>query len=245
MKNLSQIERYINHEMNDGELWEFQRNLKNDPQLAEELWLVQAMGVVSNSAQNLSLMNLMDNIRQEEEKKQKFMVFSKRSLAYAASLLVLIAAGVALWFYSNKSVNEKVFLAYYHPEPVSFAVRSATLGSDQPVKIGLELFDQGEYAMAIGYFSQSPANPMGRLYSGLALMEMGEYTKAIAHFKTILQQENNLFTDQAAWYLSLCYLRTNKQKDLEATLQEIASSHSIYKTKAKKLMHELGIAIKN
>lgn len=241
MKNLDQIERYINHEMDDNELWEFQRNLKNDPQLAEELQFIQALGAVVNSGQNHKLMNLMDDIRQKEEKSKRVRLFSKRSLAYAASLLLLIAAGAGLWLFSERGGNEKIFLAYYQPEPVSFAVRSATMGSDQPVMLGLDAFEKQEFAKAIDYFNQSPDNPMGRLYSGLAHIELGDYPKAIIDFKHILNQENNLFADQAAWYLSLCYLQTNRQKDLQAMLHQISAGRSIYKTKAQKLMKELGL----
>lgn len=241
MKNLDRIERYIDHEMDENELWEFERDLRNDPQLAEELAFMQALSARANSSNKLKLMDLMDNIRQEEEKKSRLVIFSKRALAYAASLLVLIAAGIGLWHYGGNVSNEKVFLNYYQPEPVSFAVRSATMSSDQPVMQGLDLFEKKEFASAIEYFNQSPDNPMGRLYGGLAHMELGDFNQAIIDFNAILEQKDNLFTDQAAWYLSLCYLKTNRQKDLEQTLTSIASGRSIYKTKALKLMNELGI----
>jgi tetratricopeptide (TPR) repeat protein len=241
MKNLDRIERYIDHEMDENELWEFERDLRNDPQLAEELALMQALSARAKRSSKLKLMDLMDNIRQEEEKKSRLVIFSKRALAYAASLLVLIAAGIGLWHYGGNVSNERVFLNYYQPEPVSFAVRSATMSSDQPVMQGLDLFEKKEYAAAIEFFNQSPDNPMGRLYGGLAHMELGDFDQAILDFNAILEQKDNLFTDQAAWYLSLCYLKTNRQKDLEQTLSSIASGRSIYKTKALKLMNELGI----
>ncbi|HMM12578.1 MAG TPA: hypothetical protein PKE03_10840 [Bacteroidales bacterium] len=245
MENLERIERYVNHEMDENELWEFKKDLKNDPQLAEELALMQAMSVVSKAPQKIKLMKLMDDIKAEEEKKSRAVFFSRRSLAYAASLLLLVAAGFGLWHLAGNSGNEKLFMAYYQPEPVSFAVRSVTMSSDEPVLLGLDMFENRKYAEAIHYFSQSPNNPMGRLYSGLAQMELGEYGKAITDFKSILSQENNLFTDQAAWYLSLCYLKTNKQKELMASLREIAAGRSVYKTKALKLMNELGIEATN
>lgn len=215
--------------------------LKNDPQLAEELAFMRVLSGSVNSGGKLKLMDMMDNIRQEEEKRGKLIVFYKHVLAYAASLLLLIATGIGVWHYSGNRGNEKVYLNYYHPEPVSFAVRSATMSSDQPVMHGLELFEKKEYAAAIDYFNQSPDNPMGRLYGGLAHMELGDFNKAIVDFNAILNQNDNLFIDQAAWYLSLCYLKTNRQKDLEQSLRLIASGRSIYRTKALKLMNELGI----
>lgn len=106
MKNLDRIERYIDHEMDENELWEFERDLRNDPQLAEELAFMQALSARANSSNKLKLMDLMDNIRQEEEKKSRLVIFSKRALAYAASLLVLIAAGIGLWHYGGNVSNE-------------------------------------------------------------------------------------------------------------------------------------------
>lgn len=241
MRNFDRIERYIKNELDENELWEFKKDLMNDPQLAEEFAFMRALHISTQSAEKFELYGTMNNIRHQEEMRGSFLRITKRNLAYAASLLIFITLGLSLWYFSTYTNIDKIYLAYYQPEPVSFAVRSATMSSDQPVMLGLELFEKKNYSEAIQQLSQSPNNPMGRLYNGLAYMELGEFHQAIPQFTFILQQEDNLFTDQAAWYLALCHLKTKNQKELEASLRQIASGHSIYRTKARKLMNELGI----
>ncbi|MBK9292783.1 MAG: tetratricopeptide repeat protein [Bacteroidetes bacterium] len=242
MKNLDRIERYVNHEMDEDVLWEFKKELENNPQLAQELAIVRGLKLTSQSADNLKLMGIMEEIRQQNQPAKQRSLVSRRTLAYAASLLLLATLGILLWqnVFSNRH-HHKLYAAYYQPEPVSFAVRSTTMGSDQPVMLGLNYFEQGNFAKAIESFNQSPGNAMGKLYNGLANMELGNFEQAIAQFKSILAGQDNLFTDQAAWYLSMCYLKTNKTKELESMLRQIASGRSIYKTKAQKLMKELGM----
>ncbi|MDP4290827.1 MAG: hypothetical protein Q8908_07075, partial [Bacteroidota bacterium] len=53
--------------------------------------------------------------------------------------------------------------------------------------------------------------------------------KAIHEFKFIIDQKNNLFVENAQWYLALCYLKNNQveaAKDLFVQISNSSNSHN-------------------
>jgi tetratricopeptide (TPR) repeat protein len=101
-------------------------------------------------------------------------------------------------------------------------------------------FANRDYANAINSFNQVPDNMLGRLYAGFSYMHLEEYDDAEKKFKEIIDEGNNMFIDQAAWHLGLCYLATDKTEQAKTTLTDIANSNTFYKTKALELLTRMG-----
>jgi len=98
---------------------------------------------------------------------------------------------------------------------------------------GMQFYELQDYSTALEMFNKTPENIMGRLYSGLSHIELGEFSKAIIDFKFVIKQNDNLFIDQAEWYLALCYLKTNQTKEAVNYLEKIAGDRGFFKTKAR------------
>ena len=240
MKDLEKFEEYINGELEEGDLWEFKKSLEEDADLKKQFELYQAIRQVStNSKKQLLMEELKDIHRAEQPKgKQRFHSF-KRSWAVAASLIFLVAAGFGILSIRTQNSNQKLFETYFQTESAAFAVRSATNNMEEPVLDGMQLYELHNYDAAIEMFEKSPNNLMGKLYAGLSLMELGEYDDAISKFQYIVDHNDNLFIDQAAWYKSLCYLKTGDRDLAAKSFKSIAADNGVYKTKSLKILKEM------
>lgn len=242
MKNLEKFEKYVKGELQEGELWEFKTLLETNAELAAEFSLYQQVEQsVKNSKKN-RVFDTLENIHQQNQTNKshkRIYLRSSRVFAAAASILILLAAGIGLiWMQSHQSTNA-IFTQYFEPETAAFNVRSSNSSIEQPVLQGMQYYELHDYDAALEMFDKAPNNLMGKLYGGLSLMELGDFDKATAKFQAIIQHNDNLFIDQAQWYLGLCYLRTSKQKQAVEMFTSIADQNGVFKTKAQKILREL------
>jgi thioredoxin-like negative regulator of GroEL len=70
-------------------------------------------------------------------------------------------------------------------------------------------------------------------------MEVEKYQKATHSFQTIITDNNNLFIEQAEWYLAMCYLKTEDNTKAKEMLDQLIKKESYYKEMAKKIKNEL------
>ncbi|MDO8896478.1 MAG: tetratricopeptide repeat protein, partial [Bacteroidales bacterium] len=223
MKNLEKIEKYVNGELEESDLWEFKKALETDVLLKNELRQYQEVMELAQNKEKQNLMALLNEIHQENEVSTKKLFLNRHKVSLiAASILLLFAVGGSLFLMLNRNSQEELFASYYSAESASFNVRSASAGMDQPVMQGMQFYELQDYNTALDMFSKVPDNIMGRLYSGLSHIELGEFDKAINDFKFVIKHNDNLFIDQAEWYLALCYLKTNQTKEATKYFEKIA-----------------------
>jgi tetratricopeptide (TPR) repeat protein len=240
MKNLEKIEKYFKGELEESDLWEFKKALETDVLLKNELRQYQEIMELTRNEEKQNLMALLNEIHQENKISSKRLFLNRHKVSLiAASVLLFFAVGGSLFLMLNRNSQEELFASYYSTESASFNVRSATAGMDQPVMQGMQFYELQDYSTALDMFSKVPDNIMGRLYSGLSHIELGEFDKAIDDFKFVINHNDNLFIDQAEWYLALCYLKTNKTKEATKYFEKIAGDRGFFKTKAQKLLTDL------
>jgi tetratricopeptide (TPR) repeat protein len=242
MKDLEKFEEYINGELEEGDLWEFKKSLKEDVELEKQFELYQTIRQVSTNSKKQLFMEELNSIHKAQQPKGNKLFHSfKRSWAIAASLVILVAAGFGILNFRTQNSNQKLFETYFQTESAAFAVRSASNNMEEPVLDGMQLYELHNYDAAIEMFEKSPNNLMGKLYAGLSLMELGEYDEAITKFQYIVDHNDNLFIDQAAWYQSLCYLKTGNREVAAKGFKSIAADNGVYKTKSQKILNEMEI----
>lgn len=238
MKNLENIERYLNGELEEDDLWEFRKALETDPQLRSDTRALKELKKVMSQTKKLEIMEKMLTMHQNEQKKKRFFGLPAYGAA-AASFLVMAAIGGGLFYLQSSNMHEKLFDQYYATESGAFGLRSGNANIDQPVMQGLQFYELGNYEAAVELFNKTPDNLLGTLYRGLSYIEMEEFDSAIKDFKQIIDQKGNLFIDQAQWYLALTYIKTKDVSEAKILLTSIASDRGVYKTKAQKLLNEL------
>jgi hypothetical protein len=55
----------------------------------------------------------------------------------------------------------------------------------------------------------------------------------------VINDKNNLYIDQAQWYLALCYLNTNETDKAKQLFKSIENENGLYKNDAKKIIRGL------
>jgi len=100
-----------------------------------------------------------------------------------------------------------------------------------------------EYKIAFKLLEESITNDstqyMYIFYYSLMAMELGKHNIAQKYFIKLLDNNDNLFLDDAQWFLALSYLKTDKEKAIEE-FRKISNDRNHYKRKnAKKILRQL------
>jgi tetratricopeptide (TPR) repeat protein len=86
---------------------------------------------------------------------------------------------------------------------------------------------------------QNANNAACNFYSGVAYQETGQFDKAITSYQEVVKDKNNLFIEQAEWYIGLCYLQTENRKKAYKQFKRIADSDSYYQEKANAVIRKI------
>jgi tetratricopeptide (TPR) repeat protein len=240
------IDKYLNGEMEDRELEQFNHLLATDPEAQEEVDLHQAIDEAIMEEDIMSFRDTMQMIYAEDEKvKRQPAGFSRRKLYYAAATLALLLAtgGVVRQLTQPDYDNQEMFNQFYQPYEVTVTYRSGNTETDRLLLTALQKYEEEHYQEALVLFEQlleKRKDDMAvNLYSGISYMEVEKYQKATHSFQTIITDNNNLFIEQAEWYLAMCYLKTDENKKAKELLDELIKKESYYKEMARKIKNEL------
>jgi TolA-binding protein len=86
---------------------------------------------------------------------------------------------------------------------------------------------------------KKPNDMQAVLLTGVSNFEEKKYPEAKQSFVKVLDDKDNLYIDQAQWYLALCYLNTNETEKAKQLFKIIGKENGIYKTDAKKIIRGL------
>jgi lipopolysaccharide biosynthesis regulator YciM len=74
---------------------------------------------------------------------------------------------------------------------------------------------------------------------GASNFEEKNYPIAEQSFTKVINNNNNLYIEEAHWYLALCYIQTNEQSKAVKQLTLIKNSESIYNKDARKILKRI------
>ena len=151
----------------------------------------------------------------------------------AAGFAVIVCLG--LWFFNRQSPNEKLFEAYFTPDPGLPTV----MGSSDNYDFYEAMVDykQGHYQVAIEKWElllqEKPNNDTLNYFLGAAHMANENTDKAIKFLIPLTDDQNSVFYDEANTFLGLALLK--KGEVLEARSVWAKSNTS----KSRKLLSQL------
>jgi tetratricopeptide (TPR) repeat protein len=245
MEQLSKYHDYIQPFL-DGELsredldW-ISKELQSNAVLADDIKLYREVDQAIREQDVLELRSQLDVVHSsldEAIRNPKKVPRYRKVLSYAAiaSLAVLISVGVLYKLQNKKLGNVEIFEKYYEPYEVTMVYRSGEASTEKLVADARQLYDAGRYQEAIVLFEKllaaDPDDMETNLYSGISYMEVEKYSDANRSFNRIIEHNDNLFIEQAEWYLGFCYLMTGNTDVARSHFDKIASSKSSYKGKA-------------
>ncbi|MCU0371569.1 MAG: tetratricopeptide repeat protein, partial [Bacteroidales bacterium] len=83
-------------------------------------------------------------------------------------------------------------------------------------------------------------------YSGISNIEIKNYPKAIQMFESIISDADNLYVENAQWYLGLSHLVAGEMQEADSIFNVIASVNDHYYCKdAKSILEKINKSEKN
>jgi tetratricopeptide (TPR) repeat protein len=244
-KNKHLISKYLEGELDAITSIRFEEDLKNDPNLRRELELYREVdkALADNEVMDLrmQLQKMHLQLSPEMNKPSKPNLKKVSAIAIAASLALLLGLSAINFFWYGSS--QKLLEKYYQPYEMTATTRSGNSIPDHTLRDALELYQNQQYKEAVELFEKvlaTDANQMGtQFYAGISYFEIAEYQKAGKSFSRVIDHNDNLYIEQAKWYLGFCYLKTEDKKRAIIQFAEIANSDSYYSEKAKTILKKL------
>jgi tetratricopeptide (TPR) repeat protein len=238
------IERYNAGEMSDSEKIWFLKELDGNDKLKKEVELRKRTDEVLKNQNVLSLRNKLAEIEKRRET-QVPLVNAKRQLylKYAAAFTGLVIL-VSIAIFSGKTIsNDELIKKYYKLYEPPTSQRSAEAGINSDYTLALEYYNTQDYERAAVLFNKivesNPKDMQSTLLSGVSNFENRKYPEAKKSFGRVIDNNNNLYIDQAEWYLALCYIKTDEKDKAIQQLEKIKNEEGIYKNDAKKILRKL------
>jgi tetratricopeptide (TPR) repeat protein len=244
-KNRHLISRYLEGEMDPIEATGFEEALENNPELKEELDLYREVDNAIADSEVLDLRAQLDEIHEELSPQLEKLTrkSSKRVLRYAvaASIAVIISLGTYSLFF-NKVNNNKIVSEFYKPYDVTLVNRSANDHIIPLMREALYKYENKEYREAVTLFRKilevKPEMTASYLYSGISYMELKEYVNAEKSFNAVIEHNDNLYIEQAEWYLGMVYLLTDQKEKAREQFLKIKEVDGYYSKAATKILRK-------
>ena len=242
--NENLIERYLLNLLSEEEKQSFEKRLKTDKTLAQEVFLQKEIIEDIEGIGRLELKSQLKNIHTElypkkSETKGGSRIFILRVAAAAIFIGVLVGAW---WMMQQGPSNQELFTENFEPYALSLNQRSDT--DEVFYQIENHYFNKN-YEQVIplleGVLDQSEQKSSQlQLGLGISYMQSGKSQEAINQFKTIISKNDFNFEDEARWYLALAYLKTNNITNAREALSVLASeSDRDHHEEAKKILSSL------
>ena len=238
------IERYNAGEMNEAEKAWFRKELEEKEKLRDEIALRQKADMVLKNHDIILLRNKLIAI----DKKRAEAVPGKNNrkhlpLTRAAVIAGIILAG-SLAFLSTRNLDtEEIFDRFYKSYDVTANLRTAEAIANSNYSIAIDYYNIRDYRNAALYFSKvlsgDPKYMESTMLYGVSKFEEKNYPEAKHSFTKVIDNNDNLFVEDAHWYLALCYMKTGDKEKATNELTFIRRSESIYSNDARKVLRRM------
>jgi TolA-binding protein len=238
------IERYLADEMSEAEKLWFQKELEGNEKLRNEVDLRKRTDNILKEKEIISLRSKLSEI---EKQRAAIAVTNKPErkayARYAAVISVAVLIGFFIFMPGKKLTKDEIMSRYYKTyEPVT-TQRSVTVNISSDFEQALEFYQTHDFANAAKYFSkvisEKPKDMYSMLLYGISNFEERKFPEAESSFGRVISNNNNLYIDQAEWYLALCYINTNEKDRALGLLEKIREENGIYKNEAREIIKKL------
>lgn len=121
--------------------------------------------------------------------------------------------------------NDKIYDEYY----TEYALLNNSRSSNNAVDNSLLTYQINA--------SENPNNIIAHFYSGVLYQQEGKHINAIKEYNIVIQDNDNLFVEQAKWYTALCYLKNNDTRKAIEYFNKIEDVN--YKDKIAKILAKI------
>jgi tetratricopeptide (TPR) repeat protein len=239
------IERYNAGEMSETEKQWFEKEIDGNEKLRNEVNLRKRTDEILKNQNVMSLRNKLSEIEKKRSEQSaavdKFRI--PVYIRYAAVIAALVLIGSLVIFPGKSLSNDEIMNQFYKTYEPALNQRSANSNADADFTLALEYYNTHDYNNAAKLFSKviekKPNDMQSVLLNGVSNFEDKKYPEAKQSFGKVIDNKNNLYIDQAQWYLALCYINTNEKDKAQRLLTIISKEDGVYKNDAKKIIRKL------
>jgi hypothetical protein len=235
MDNTAYIDAYIEGSLSPEEKLEFEQRLTVDHQFRTEYEThLASLDVVKSygALQIKERLQAFENRRKGLPAKKVWIILA------AAAFTGLFLASYYLIPFSSKDAPEQLFAFYFHPYRDPVSVRSGEVFEDIRDKANTA-YRSGDFATAAAYYKQvAVPSEADHFYHAMSLLQAGQTENAIVLLSDIARVSGS-YHEQAAWYLALAYLKTNRIEEAKAMLARIREKNYFMAEKAEELLKKL------
>jgi len=239
-----QIEDFLDGDLIGDELDSFLKRKDQELEFTNEIDLRLGINQSLRDKGLSEIREILDKQRNEFFIRDPFHNFRKDllktwHLAAASFSLILVVGG--LWYIlSNKPYStEKLVTKYYKPAGPINQIRSVQISSGDALSEAFKHYKQNNFNSALKYFNSLDNQITAKFYSGICFIELEEFDKAIDSFTFVVNDKDNLFVEQADWYLGLIYLMNNQRQMAISQFELIANGDSYYASQAEEIIKYL------
>ena len=218
--------------------------MKKDAALAREVTLRRKTDEILSGRDVIDLRNKLAVIemRRRNAGTVRKTVIKTTRYAAAVALVAILSAAVYLTV-RPAATPEGLYSEYYSRYESPGAVRSVVSSDNTLMENAIASYTAREYEKAIVYLEQVINNGQDDMESvfmhGMANMEVKNYPAASGSFTRVIEHNDNLYLEDASWYLGLCYMMTDNKDKAVKQFRSIASSKSRYSRPAARLVRRL------
>lgn len=239
------IERYLQGDLKEKKVREFEHSLENDRTLFREYKLRKEIEDALLEDDVMDLRAQMQDVMERQSPNPVHWFKRKAMIATVVGALLLGLGGTGYYFYQNEfaPTTDKIFQEYYQPYEATVTFRSGVENEvNGMLTNALEKYKQEDYRTALQLFEKvlnQRDDVAASLYSGISHMEIEEYGEANESFDTVIEDKDNLFLHQAKWYMSMCHIKLNNKDKAMALLEDLSQQSGYYKDKTKEVVRKL------
>ena len=209
---------------------------------------------------NLQASGFFEQLKSESSEKKEVApktkvvsLFSRRTLAIAASFLLLFSAGYFLLRPAGSYPG--LYTAYFQSDSEALENEIGNLSAlgmaipdkarRESLKTALDLYQSQDFKtacqMLTDHLQQYPGDAGALYFQGLSLMESNKFKRAASAFGQLLDLPGAAYQSGALWYQGLSYLQLRgKKAEARAIFEELAAdAASSYSSQAKAILEEL------
>jgi len=238
---------YLHGEMSAEEKRTFEKQLSVDPELTRLVTFQKDLDKALMDREAIEFRDILNDVHRSYQQNRKVSVFQHQTFriaGIAAVLGILIGLAFLLNHLLNREpLNKRIVAEFYQPYEVPVNYRSPAGTVDALFREAVEKYNSKQYKEAIRLFEQVLSEDKTRmdanLMNGLSNFEVNNYTGADSSFNRIIRHRDNLYFEQAQWYLGFCFLMTNQNRKAIELYQKIISQKGYYSRQAQKILNKL------
>lgn len=233
---LETIERYLNKTMGVDERISFEKELKENKVLRQQVDDTEILfSGIKKAVFKDKLNELHTHLNHKEKlqkKESKVFKLNFKALSIAASVLLLIGG---FWFFNQPSTNQNLFDQYFEPDRGLATVMSET--DNYVFDDAMVDYKNAKYDLAIHKWEvllkTKPDNDTLNYFLGVAQLSKNNEKKAIDYLNNVTKNKQSKFIYDAYYYLGLAYLKTD---NTEASIENLKKNNS---PRSDKILYEL------